>query len=76
LHFAPADYSLQEGAVSYNWAAWYTREFLDAYLKHDSVAMAFLRRTPSENEVPKHLIAATFRAASASQPLSAAPVAK
>ncbi len=76
LHFAPADYSLQEGAVSYNWAARYTLEFLDAYLKHDSVAMAFLRRTPSENEVPKHLIAATFRAASASQPPSAAPAAK
>ena len=65
LHFVPADYSLEEGAVSYNWAARYTLEFLDAYLKHDSAAMEFLKRSPAENEVPKHLIAPTFRPASA-----------
>lgn len=76
LHFSPADYSLDDGAVSYNWTARYTLEFLDAYLKHDSVAMAFLRRTPSENDVPKHLIAATFRPASAKLPQDATPAAK
>jgi pimeloyl-ACP methyl ester carboxylesterase len=75
-HFAPADYSLEDGAMNYNWAARYTLEFLNAYLNHDSAAMAFLRRTPYENEVPKHLIAATFRAASANPPLIAAPAAK
>lgn len=64
LHFAPADYSLEEGAESYNWIAQYTLEFLNAYLKHDVAAVAFLRRTPTENGVPKHLMAASFRAAS------------
>ncbi len=63
LQFAPADYTLEEGAESYNWMARYTREFLDAYLKHDRAAMAFLRRTPAENGVPKHLIAEDVRMA-------------
>jgi pimeloyl-ACP methyl ester carboxylesterase len=65
-HFAPADYSLEEGAVSYNWIAEYTLKFLSTYLKHDSADAAFLKRTPAENGVPRHLIAATFRPASGS----------
>lgn len=63
LKFAPADYSLQEGAESYNWMARYTREFLDAYLKNEASAAAFIRRTPAENGVPPHLMAADFQAA-------------
>lgn len=62
--FSPADYSLEEGAESYDWMARYTMEFLQAYLNHDAASMAFLKRTPAENNVPKHLIAASFRAAS------------
>ena len=56
LRFVPGDYSLEEGAETYNWMARYTLEFLNAYLKHDATATAFLRRTPGENGVPKHLI--------------------
>ena len=63
LHFAPADYSLQEGNESYNWMARYTLEFLDSYLKKDASAVQFLKRTPAENGVPKHLMAVSFRAA-------------
>ena len=63
LQFSPADYSLQEGAVSYNWMVRYTAEFLKAYLKHDETASLFLRRTPQENGVPAHLMASSFRAA-------------
>jgi pimeloyl-ACP methyl ester carboxylesterase len=63
-HFAPADYSLEEGAVSYNWVAQYILKFLGAYLKHDSADAAFLKRTPAENGVPKHLISVSFRPAS------------
>ena len=44
--FSPADYSLEEGAESYNWMARYTLEFLDAYLKQGASAMAFLKRKP------------------------------
>jgi pimeloyl-ACP methyl ester carboxylesterase len=76
LHFVPADYSLEEGAESYNWIARYTLEFLDAYLRHDPEASTFLRRTPSENGVPKHLIAASFRPASAKAAVNGVPPAK
>jgi dienelactone hydrolase len=63
LQFSPADYSLEEGAESYNWMARYTKEFLDAYLKHDAAATRFLGRTPAENGVPRHLMATAFRPA-------------
>ena len=65
LNFNPADYSLEEGAVSYNWMAHYTLEFLEAYLKHEDSAVQFIKHTPSDNGVAKHLMAATFRLASA-----------
>ena len=76
LRFVPADYSLEEGAETYNWVARYTLEFLNAYVKHDVAAMAFLRRTPGENGVPKHLIAASFRPASDEQVVGGVPSAK
>ena len=59
--FVPADYSLQDGATSYNWMARYTLEFLGAYLKHDPAAALFLKRTPVENGAPQHLLAVTTR---------------
>jgi hypothetical protein len=63
MQFSPADYSLEEGAVSYNWMARYTLEFLNAYLKQDESAVLFLKRTPAENGVPRHLMAVDFRRA-------------
>jgi hypothetical protein len=63
MQFSPADYSLEEGAVSYNWMARYAFEFLNAYLKHDDTAALFLKRTPTENGVPKHLMALSLRQA-------------
>jgi tetratricopeptide (TPR) repeat protein len=57
-----ADYGREDGAPGYAWMARYTLEFLDAYLKHDATAMAFLKNTPAENGVPKHFISASFRA--------------
>lgn len=68
LHFTPADYSLEEGAESYNCVVLYTRNFLDAYLKHDRNAQAFLRHTPVENGIPRHLVAIDFRAATSVTP--------
>lgn len=76
LQFVPADYSLEEGAASYNWMARYTLEFLNAYLNLDAAALLFLKRTPTENGVPKHLIAANFRAASGKQVVSGPPSTK
>jgi tetratricopeptide (TPR) repeat protein len=57
-----ADYGREDGAISYALEAKYLRYYLDAYLKHDVEAMAFLKKTPAENGVPKHLMAVTFRA--------------
>ncbi len=57
------DYSRADGMVGYAWVARYTLEFLDAYLKHDATAMAFLKKTPAENGVPLHMMTVEFRAA-------------
>jgi hypothetical protein len=63
LQFVPADYSLQDGAESYNWMARYLLEFLKAYLQHDNAASQFIASTPAENGVPKHLISVNLRLA-------------
>jgi dienelactone hydrolase len=65
LQFVPADYSLQEGADSYNWMVRYVSEFLSAYLKQDRDSLHFLARMPAGNGVPRHLLSANFRHASA-----------
>jgi tetratricopeptide (TPR) repeat protein len=57
------DYSRTDGTVGYGWVARYSLEFLDAYLKHDAAAIAFLRKMPAENGVPPHMMTVDFRAA-------------
>jgi hypothetical protein len=57
-----ADYGRDDANTSYAWVALYTLKFLDAYLKHDGSAKAFLARTPAENGVPKHFMGVRFRA--------------
>jgi hypothetical protein len=76
LQFSPADYSLEEGAESYNWMARYTLEFLNAYLRHDEAAVLFLKRTPADNGVPRHLMAASLRPASEKTGLAGAQPAR
>ncbi|HEY1801579.1 MAG TPA: hypothetical protein VGG46_11660 [Terriglobales bacterium] len=58
-----ADYGRDDANTSYGWVALYTLTFLDAHLKHDASAKAFLARTPAENGVPKHFMDVRFRAA-------------
>ncbi len=58
-----ADYEREDGYTSYTWVARYTLQFLNAYLKHDAAAMAYLKRKPTENGVPKHFMSVDFRAA-------------
>jgi dienelactone hydrolase len=57
------DYLRADGIVGYAWVARYTLEFLDAYLKQDAAATAFLKKTPAENGVPLHMMTVDFRAA-------------
>jgi len=65
------DYDRDDVNTSYAWVARYTLYFLDAYLKHDTVAAAYLKKTPAENGVPKHIMATSFRAAQAVPPSKA-----
>jgi dienelactone hydrolase len=55
-----ADYGREDANTSYAWVALYTLNFLDAYLKRDPSAKAFLEKTPAENGVPKHLMGIKF----------------
>jgi pimeloyl-ACP methyl ester carboxylesterase len=57
------DYTRADGIVGYAWIARYTLAFLDAYLKQDTGAMGFLKKTPAENGVPPHMMTVDFRAA-------------
>jgi dienelactone hydrolase len=76
LQFVPADYSLEDGAESYNWMARYVLAFLDAYLKYDQAASEFITQTPAGNGVPKHLISMNLRHASTTPVKDSAPAKK
>ena len=58
-----ADYGRDDTNTSYAWASLYTLKFLNAYLKNDASAKAFLARTPAENGVPEHFMGMHFRPA-------------
>lgn len=55
------DYTRDEVQLANSWAARYTREFLDAYLKNDTAGLAFINNTPAANKAPPHMIAADIR---------------
>jgi hypothetical protein len=66
-----ADYGREDANTNHAWVALYTLKFLDAYLKHDASAKAFLEKTPAENGVPRHFMGITFRAAKKEFPSAA-----
>lgn len=57
-----ADYGRADGSVGYTWAARYTLQFLNAYLKGDAAGLAYLKKTAAENGVPQHFMAVQYRA--------------
>jgi hypothetical protein len=65
------DYSADEVANAYSWTLRYVKEFLDAQLKQDAGALAFMKNTPAKNSVPAHMMAMEMRPATASVPTSA-----
>jgi dienelactone hydrolase len=65
------DYSRDEVRIAYSWTVRYTRTFLDAYLKQDAAALAFLKAKPDANGVPAHLMTMKVRPASATAPSKA-----
>jgi dienelactone hydrolase len=64
------DYSREEVRVAHLWTVRYVGAFLDAYLKQDAGAMAFLKNPPAKNGVPAHMMSMTVRPASAPRPPS------
>jgi tetratricopeptide (TPR) repeat protein len=58
-----SDYSREDGIAGFAWVARYTLQFLDGYLKHDSSAMTYLKKTPAENGVPRHFMTVNYRPA-------------
>lgn len=50
------EYTRQEAEEGYSWSARYIANFVDAYLKEDKEAMAFMQRTPPENKAPRHMM--------------------
>jgi hypothetical protein len=59
-----ADYGRDDADTGYAWVARYTVACLDAYLKHDGAAKAFLKRTPAENGVSKRFTDTHYRSSS------------
>jgi dienelactone hydrolase len=57
------DYGREDGMTGYGWVARYCLEFLDAYLKQEAEAKAFLTQAPGRNGVPSHLMAVCYRPA-------------
>jgi len=58
-----AEYTAFEVSESYSWMTRYLLQFLNAYLKSDESARAFLKDSPGKNGVPRHLLTAQFRPA-------------
>jgi dienelactone hydrolase len=62
------EYSRDEVSMAYSWTARYVERFLDAYLKNDAKAMAFLDNKPSANKAPAHMLAVERRKGAGNPP--------
>lgn len=59
------DYGRAEVLRAYRGVALYARTFLDAYLKHDAAALAFLRASPAHHGIGPQVLSMEFHPASA-----------
>jgi len=55
------EYSRDEVSMAHSWSARYVERFLDAYLKNDATAVAFLDNHPSANKAPAHMLSVERR---------------
>lgn len=60
----PTNDSQADVAIAYRWSLRYVKEFLDAYLRQDGRALAFLNNPPANNGAPAQMIALEIRPAS------------
>jgi tetratricopeptide (TPR) repeat protein len=54
--------------MAHSWTARYVERFLDAYLKNDAQAMAFLDNRPAANKAPAHMFSVERRKGSGIPP--------
>lgn len=66
------DYRRADVEQAYRAVALYTHRFLDAYLKQDDEAMAFIRQSPAKQGIAPHVMAMRFQPATAAVPSEAA----
>jgi dienelactone hydrolase len=62
------EYSRDEVSMAHSWTARYVERFLDAYLKNDAKAMAFLDNQPSANQAPAHMMSVERRKGAGTAP--------
>jgi dienelactone hydrolase len=62
------EYSRDEASLAHSWTARYVHRFLDAYLKNDGPARAFLANAPAKNKVPAHMMTLDVRHGSGAPP--------
>jgi dienelactone hydrolase len=55
------EYTRDEVSLAHSWTARYVERFLDAYLKNDEQAMAFLDNRPAANQAPAHMLSVERR---------------
>ncbi len=67
-----ADYGREDANTSYSWVSLYMLQFLNAYLKHETSAKAFLAKTPAENGLPMHTMGIMYRPASFAETMRSA----
>ncbi|MRX09420.1 tetratricopeptide repeat protein [Pseudoduganella sp. FT25W] len=51
------EYSRDEATLAHGWMGRYVLAFLNAYLRNDDAALAFMNNKPAANSVPAHLLA-------------------
>lgn len=57
-----ATFTVDEARSGYTWMSRYSLAFLDAYLKSDAAALAFLHASPASNGVPPNVMSMSARA--------------
>jgi dienelactone hydrolase len=62
------DFTRDEVSLAYSWTVRYVGNFLDAYLKDDKAARAFLANTPVKNGMPAHMASMDARPMKAEAP--------
>ena len=67
-----ADYGREDANTGYSWVALYALQFLNAYVKHEAPAKAFLGRSSDENGVPKHIMEIRYRPGSFAETMRSA----